>query len=134
MARRHSRTDRAWARAQRFFITNPVDASHFHDHPIDWLRALMAAMKVPLASTEPDLHLAAETLAAIGGKYASCPRPWIVLGIGASHPDKDWPDAHWAEFLALLRRNTAGTVFLIGGKVNSARAENFIGEAPARRP
>jgi heptosyltransferase-2 len=116
--------------AQRFFITNPgVDASHFHDQPIDWLRALMAAMHVALPGTEPDLHVAAETLAAIGGKYAACPRPWIVLGIGASHPDKDWPDQHWSEFLALLRRGTAGTVFLIGGKANSARAADFIAQS-----
>jgi heptosyltransferase-2 len=113
--------------AQRFFITNPgVDASHFHDQPIDWLRALMAAMNVTLPSTEPDLPAATETLAVIGGKYAACPRPWIVLGIGASHTDKDWPDEHWLEFLARLRRETTGTVFLIGGKMNNARTEDFI--------
>ena len=116
--------------AQRFFITNPgVDASHFHDQPIDWLRALMAAMNVTLPSTEPDLPVAAETLAVISGKYAACPRPWIVLGIGASHPDKDWPDEHWLEFLAGLRRETAGTVFLIGGKMNNARTEDFIAQS-----
>ncbi len=86
---------------QRLFITNPgIDQSHFHDHPIDWLRALMAAMKVPLPTTEPDLPVPAATLAAIGEKFTSQPRPWIVLGIGASHPDKDWPDDHWPEFLA----------------------------------
>lgn len=34
---------------QSLFITNSgIDQSHFHDHPIDWLRALMAAMKVRL--------------------------------------------------------------------------------------
>ena len=88
---------------QSFFITNPgIDQSHFHDQPIDWLRALMAAMKVPLPSTEPDLRLPPATLAAVGEKFKSCARPWIVLGIGASHPDKDWPDAHWAEFVVAV--------------------------------
>ena len=86
---------------QRLFITNPgIDHSHFHDQPIDWLRALMAAMKVPLISTEPDLHLPDATLAGVAERFKACARPWIALGIGASHPDKDWPDQHWAEFVA----------------------------------
>jgi heptosyltransferase-2 len=116
--------------SQKLFITNPgIDQRHFHDQPIDWLRALMAAMNVPLPSTEPGLRLPAQTLAALGEKFKDCPRPWIVLGIGASHPNKDWPDGHWAEFLAGLR--TPGTVFLIGGAANMARAQSLIAGASA---
>ncbi len=113
--------------AQRLFITNPgIDQRHFHDQPVDWLKALMAAMNVPLASTEPDLRLPQQTAAAIAEKFAGLPRPWIALGLGASHPDKDWPDTHWTEFLAGLRTRIAGTVFLVGGAMNSARAEAFM--------
>ena len=113
--------------AQSLFITNSgVDRSHFHDHPIDWLRALMAAMKVPLPSTEPALRLDDATLRAVAEKFAHAPRPWIVLGIGASHPDKDWPDENWAGFIAALRGRATGTVFLIGGEANVGRAQNFI--------
>jgi heptosyltransferase-2 len=116
--------------AQRLFLTNPgIDKRHFHDQPVDWLKALMAAMKIPLASTEPDLRLPPQTLAAIGERYASVPRPWIALGLGASHPDKDWPDTHWAEFVALLRQRLQGTVFLVGGGMNSARAESFMAQS-----
>jgi heptosyltransferase-2 len=111
---------------QQALITNRgIDRSHFHEQPIDWLRALMAAMKVPLPSTEPDLQLPAPTQAAVGERFKAYPRPWIVLGIGASHPDKDWPDSHWAELLAGL--HTAGTVFLIGGSQNLARSQALIG-------
>lgn len=113
--------------AQSFFITNSgVDRSHFHDHPIDWLRALLATMKLPLPSTEPALRLDDATAQAIAEKFAQAPRPWIVLGIGASHPDKDWPDENWSGFVAALRGRTTGTVFLIGGEANYARAENLI--------
>ena len=113
--------------AQRFFITNPgIDRSHFHDHPIDWLRALMAAQNVPLASTEPDLRLPEKTLAAVADKFKSFAGPWVALGVGASHPGKDWPDRHWVEFLSLLRGHVTGTVFLLGGPANFARAESFI--------
>jgi heptosyltransferase II len=116
--------------AQKLFITNPgIDQSHFHDQPVDWLVALMASMKVPFASTEPNLHLPSHAVAAIGEKFESAPRPWIALGLGASHPDKDWPDAHWAEFLAGLRQRIQGTAFLVGGGANSARAQNFIAES-----
>jgi heptosyltransferase II len=116
--------------AQRLFITNPgIDQSHFHDQPVDWLKALMAAMKVPLASTEPELRLPPPTLAAIAQKFVGMPRPWIALGLGASHPDKDWPDSHWAEFLAGLRQRSPGTVFVVGGSMNSARAESLIGRS-----
>jgi heptosyltransferase-2 len=110
---------------QSAFITNRgIGRNHFHDHPIDWLRALMAEMKVPLPSTEPDLPLPTPVLTMIGEKFAQRTRPWIAVGIGASHPDKDWPDATWREFLGALR--TPGTVFLIGGPANTARAEKFI--------
>jgi len=112
---------------QCFFITNPgISHRHAHDHPIDWLRALMAEMKVPLPSTEPGLRISEDTLAAIVEKFRPHPRPWIALGIGASHPGKDWPDTHWAEFLTLLRRRANGTIFLVGGAANFARAQKFI--------
>jgi heptosyltransferase-2 len=112
---------------QKLFITNPgIDHSHFHDHPIGWLRALMAAMKVPLPAAEPPLRLDEKTLAAVGKKFAQLARPWTVLGIGASHPDKDWPDEYWSQFLAALRSRTPGTIFLIGGSTNQMRSQNFI--------
>jgi heptosyltransferase-2 len=116
---------------QQLFITNPgIDRKHFHDEPIDWLTALMAAMQVPLLSREPDLPVAAEALLEIDAKFAAEPRPWIVLGIAASHPDKDWPEGHWAEFAATLRQRTKGSIFLIGGPQVAARAQALITRTP----
>jgi heptosyltransferase II len=91
----------------------------------------MAAMKVPLVSTEPDLQLPTPVLSLIGERFAQFARPWIAVGIGASHPDKDWPDATWCEFLRGLR--TPGTVFLVGGPANDARAEKFISATSSRQ-
>jgi heptosyltransferase II len=117
---------------QSAFITNNgIGKDHFHDHPIDWLRALMAAMKVPLSSTEPDLQVPTPVLSLVGEKFAQFAWPWIAVGIGASHPDKDWPDATWSEFLAGLR--TPGTVFLVGGPANQARAEKFVSASGSSR-
>ena len=110
---------------QSAFITNDgIGQDHFHDHPIDWLRALMAAMKVPLSSTEPNLQLPTTVLSLIGGRFEQFARPWLVVGIGASHPDKDWPDVAWRDFVHGL--HTPGTVFLVGGPDYDARAEELI--------
>lgn len=113
--------------AQRHFITNSgISQSHFHDHPIGWLHELMLVMKVPLFEPEPDLPVSSEPLCEIDANFGSSRRPWIVLGIGASHPVRDWSDRYWAEFVARLRQQTEGTLFLIGGTANLTRAQCFI--------
>jgi heptosyltransferase-2 len=112
---------------QSLLITNAgVDRSHLHDHPLQWLRALMAAMNVPLSSTEPDLAVPSDSLAAVGERFKGCQRPWIVLGIGASYWPREWPEAYWVEFLDGLGRLTDGTVFVIGGSSYMAYAERLI--------
>lgn len=113
--------------AQRHLITNAgIDQRHFHDQPTDWLRALMAAMNIPLASTEPELALPPALVAELGERFRARPRPWIALGFGASHPSKDWPTGHWVQFIDALRRLTSGTVFLLGGPDNASRAQSLI--------
>jgi heptosyltransferase-2 len=115
---------------QSLFITNSgIDQSHFHDHPIDWLRALMTEMNVPLPSTEPALNLPSDTLVAIGERFTLCPRPWIVLGMGALHAEREWPHAYWLEFVAKLRSETPGTIFFIGGDAYTMRAESIVNES-----
>ncbi len=112
---------------QRRFITNSgIPQSHFHDFPIEWLVKLMADMGVPFTTTEPGLRIPSETLAAISERFARMPRPWLALGIATSHPDKDWPAAYWKELMNDLRASTAGTIFLVGGSANVARADNLI--------
>jgi len=112
---------------QRLFISNPgIDRKYFHDQPIEWLTALMAAMQVPLPTLEPNLRVPADTLLEIDARFPAEPRPWIVLGIAASHPDKDWPEDDWAEFVAKLRRQTTGTIFIIGGPSVQSRAQRLI--------
>jgi heptosyltransferase II len=118
--------------AQRWFITNAgIDRKFYHDHPIEWLTALMEAMQVPFSNTEPILRLRAALTTTMAERYATQPRPWIVLGIGSSASDKDWPLERWGEFIAGLRHRTPGTVFLIGGPDYAARAERLLQTAGA---
>jgi heptosyltransferase-2 len=90
----------------------------------------MAAMKVPLPTREPNLPVAKETLLAMDARFAAEPRPWIVFGIAASSPGKEWPDGYWAEFAASLRKRTSGSIFLVGGPQNKARAGELIARTP----
>ena len=87
-------------------------------------------MKVPFATTEPILQLRPALTAAIAQRYTAQPRPWIVLGIGSSGADKDWPVERWGELIAALRHRTPGTFFLIGGADFAARAGHLIQSAP----
>jgi heptosyltransferase-2 len=112
---------------QRLLITNRgIDQRQFEGLVIDWLRALMAAMNVPLASTEPDLKLPGAVLEAIAARYGALPRPWIVLALGASLPQKDWADDNWSMLLDGLHRRHPGTAFLVGGPDQSARGAALI--------
>jgi len=112
---------------QRPFITNAgIDQSHFHAMPTDWLRALLADMRVPLETTEPNLTLPPAILVGVAERFANAARPWVVVALGASHPTKDWPAAHWSAFIDTLRRRTGGTVFLIGGRASGTQATELI--------
>lgn len=114
---------------QRWFITNRgVDAAAHRDdpYPFEWLDALMAQMNLTVATSEPNLQLPAEPIEAMRGKFAGYARPWVVLGLGGSHPLKQWPAATWVEFLAELRRRFAGTAFLIGGPTQTPQATDLI--------
>jgi heptosyltransferase-2 len=115
--------------AQRWFITNRgVDPGPYRDdpYPFKWLDALMAQMKLSVAGSEPDLQLPPAPVAAIRRQFGAQPRPWVVLGLGGSHPLKQWPFATWIEFVAALRARFAGTVFLIGGPAQAAQAADLI--------
>ncbi len=112
---------------QRLFITNPgIDRKFKRSHPIVWLVALMQAMEVALPTTEPSLQLPPAVITAVGERYARLPRPWIVLALGSSAPARDWAIEKWIVFMTGLRKRTQGTVFLIGGAQQRARAAHLI--------
>jgi len=114
---------------QRWFITNRgVDDPVHRDDPLPfkWLDALMAQMNITVGEPEPKLNLPAQPIEAIRGKFGAHARPWVVLGLGGSHPLKEWPLASWAEFVAALSQGFTGTIFLIGGATQAAQAADLM--------
>jgi lipopolysaccharide heptosyltransferase II len=115
---------------QRLWITNTgIDNSRLRDHPIVWLKALLDSEKIILEVPEPDLVIPSDVSAQIDFRFGSPPRPWLAIGIGASHPSKDWPDDHWTEFLQKLSQVGQSTIFLIGGPSCLSRADRLIAES-----
>jgi heptosyltransferase-2 len=111
------------------WITNPgIDRQYFHEHPIGWLKQLMASEGLTLGPTEPGLVVPATVLADIEGRYGILPRPWLVVALGASHPTKDWHDAHWRTFLSKVG-SFAPTIFVIGGHTWISRADQLVAES-----
>ena len=114
-------------RTQRFVITNPgLDPSYDEVYPVECLIALLEQMHIPLPTTEPNLTLPASAVASIAQRFQPHPRPWIVVGLGASTPNKDWSRAQWIAFIEAIRRRTRGTIFMIGGSVNGPVAASLI--------
>ena len=114
---------------QRWFITNPgVDeAAHRDDpYPFKWLDALMAQMNVAVGELEPKLNLPPQPAEVVRRKFGAQARPWVVLGLGGSHPLKQWPSASWIEFVVGLSQVFAGTIFLIGGAVQAPQASELM--------
>lgn len=116
--------------AQRAWITNPgIDHAHFHAHPIGWLKQLMLSEGLDLRSTEPNLPVPADALASVDARFGHLPRPWLVLGLGASHPDKDWPDEYWRALLQGLTQRLTGSVLMVGGTSWRSRADRLIADS-----
>ena len=91
---------------QSAFITNDgIGQEHFHDHPIDWLRALMAAMKVPLSSTEPNLQVPIALLGAVGERgLRNSPAPGSQSGSAPRIQTRTGPTPPGANFCARCGR------------------------------
>ena len=112
---------------QRWLITNEgIEERHFRLIVTDWLRVFLESMNVPVPSTEPDLKLPPALLATTAERFAAMPRPWTVLALGSSNPREGLARRALGGLSDTLRRRTAGTVFLIGGADNAARADELI--------
>src|SRR5262249_48607427 len=110
---------------QRWFITNRGvdDPAHRDDpYPFKWLDALMVQMNLTVGESEPSRTFPPQPIEAVRRTFATHPRPWVVLGLGGSHPLKQWPLASWVEFVAGLCQGFAGTIFLIGGATQATQA------------
>jgi lipopolysaccharide heptosyltransferase I len=99
----------------RWFYTDLIpggsrDSGHAVDRYWCVAQALGASdgpvtFRVPVA--EAARRWAAETL-------RGCPRPWVLVGVGARWPTKRWPPEHFAALAGRAQARFGGTVIFVG--------------------
>jgi lipopolysaccharide heptosyltransferase I len=59
---------------------------------------------------------------------AGCPRPWLMLGVGARWMTKRWPPAHFAALARRAQAEFGGTAVLVGGRDEATLAQATASE------
>jgi heptosyltransferase-1 len=107
----------------RWFYTDVIDVGDLQTmHAVDrnWgvaeafgVGAGPKSFHIPIPDT--DRAWAAELL-------QHCPRPWLVLGVGARWVTKRWPVSHFGMLVQRAQKTFGGTVVFVGGADEAALA------------
>ncbi|MGE5565558.1 MAG: glycosyltransferase family 9 protein [Parcubacteria group bacterium] len=87
-------------------------------HRIDKLAAFEELHGLRVESREPALRVDPRQIEATAARFASHPKPWLILGCGAIDADRRWPLERFAELADALTQ--AGTIFWLGGGAEEA--------------
>lgn len=111
-----------------WFYTDVVPVADFNAiHAVDryWLLAeALGAGEGPKEFRLPN-PAAAQTWAA--DLLQSCPRPWLVLGVGARWATKRWLPDHFAVLARQAQERFGGTVLFVGGREEQQPARQVAG-------
>ena len=115
---------------QSLWLSVPVRLSTDlrHVHPILRADALLDLLEIPRTEPEPRLTVDAAAAQAVAKRFAAWPAPWIALGIGSSEPWKQWGAARFTELALVLRRQRAGSIFIVGGPAERALADQIFSQ------
>jgi len=90
------------------------------EHRLTKLAAFEALHGLKVDSREPGLLLDPRAVAAVKARFGDRPRPWLVLGVGASEPARTWPAERFAAVSQALA-DQFPTVFWLGGPNDAPR-------------
>lgn len=83
-------------------------------HPIDRTTALLERHGFAVDQTVA-CGVDESLVAQMALRFVDAPRPWIVLGIGGSEPQKKWPSLNVAALGERLYGRYGGALFILGG-------------------
>ncbi|WP_339848776.1 glycosyltransferase family 9 protein [uncultured Nisaea sp.] len=92
---------------------------------IEKANQLLLNHSVPKLESMPQIQVPAPMLEETRQQYASLPRPWFSFIIGASEAFKQWGADNFGALADRVRRETGGTIFLIGGPGESDIADRL---------
>lgn len=122
--------DRARARDLNWLFTTRRIPPHAPQHVQDQYLEFLSALNVPAEPLEWRLGPWPNELPSRESVLGALPRPFAVLVIGATHPEKEWIAERWAEVASALRSGFGVEPVLAGG--SSARELATAREIGAR--
>jgi heptosyltransferase I len=108
--------DRSRARDMNWLFTNRRIAPHASQHVQDQYLEFLRALSIPAVPLEWKLGPWPNELAARDRVLGALPRPFALLVIGATHPEKEWIPERWAELASALRSDFGIEPVLAGGR------------------
>lgn len=102
---------------QNMFLTSPYTLTRRDQYLKTNYKAsaLLERNGIDLGDPVPRLAVAQSSIDATTEQFKDWPRPWFVLGIGASQKFKSWSPERFAQLTDELAAETGGTFFLPGG-------------------
>jgi len=126
--------DRARARDLNWLFTTRRIPAHAPQHVQDQYLEFLAALQIPAEPLEWRLGPWPAEESTRSQALASLSRPFAVLVIGATHPEKEWIPERWAEVASALRSDFGLEPVLAGGRsereLATARAIDALAGAP----
>lgn len=118
---------------QRSLLSSPTSLppGATHGHPMRLADDLLQAHGIPLSEPAPRVVVDRAALRRIDEEYRRCEEPWIAFGIGSSEHYKQWGAHRYSQLAERLLRESAGTLFLIGGPAEQAMAREIVQGLPA---
>jgi heptosyltransferase I len=108
--------DRARARDMNWLFTNSRIPPHASQHVQDQYLEFLDFLGVPARPLEWKLGPWARELEVRSRVVGALPRPFAMLVIGATHPEKEWIPERWAEVANALRSDFGLEPVLAGGR------------------
>ncbi len=117
----------------RGFYDVVVPRASFHTHAVDWYRAVLPRLGVPMHDNFVWLPEQPSAAAAVAAKWPAGRARWIALQPGARWLNKRWPAEHFAALSRLLGAEFPETRFAILGSAADQPLGEIISRAAPER-
>lgn len=113
---------------QQLLLSHPVlsGRDETHGHPIELANGVLQGTGIARSEEEPQFIIGQEATAAIDGRFAQHPHPWVALGIGSSEAYKQWGAVKFAALASCMAKQRGATVFIVGGPADAALASDVV--------
>lgn len=101
-----------------------LTSQELKSHPIQRATLLLKKNGIPLKKN-PKISVANSLRESLREKFSKIKRPWIVLGIGGSEPQKKWALSSFIELARWLKLQKA-SVFVLGGGNERMEARSLV--------